>query len=219
MFSKKTGNQNARATETDLNYGQIASVYLVFGLLGLLTAWIFSWEAETIRAKPTASAALAPKTNPPVEAGEQLPALNYGMIGPFTVTGTNQVFRIRVAADVTTNSWSFVEGELLDAEKEYLLSFGQELWDETGSEDGEFWAEADEIYAMKLTVPHPGQYYLNIKTQGPIVPSQITVAISRVYGSSIPHLAFGVITLLIGLVLNEFANRSITRIAGRVLRA
>ncbi|HEV7321415.1 MAG TPA: hypothetical protein VGO04_22655 [Ensifer sp.] len=212
------GQSNKRGTRADpsgLDYGRIASVYLVFGLLGLFTAWVFSWQSEKIFAGPPNPAASVAATDEPQEAGEQVPTQNFGLIGPFSVTKANEVFRVTVAADVQVNRWSFVEAELLDAERDYLFSFGQELWHETGWDSDGSWAEADETYEMKLTVPSAGQYYLNIKTQGAVAPNYVTVAIHRVYGSSIPHLIFGVLTLLIGIVLNEIANRTIVRIAAR----
>lgn len=193
-----------------IDYGKVASVLIAFGLLGLLTAWILSWSAETLfrRSLPVAS----PAQPGPIEAGERFPSRDYALIGPLSVRRANQVLRVSVTADVPLNGWSFVEGEVLDADREYLLSFGKELWHESGRDSDGPWNEADESYEMKLTIPHPGQYYLNIKAQGERLPTNITVSVNRTYGSSIPHLVFGICALLGGLVLNEFANRTVVRI-------
>ncbi|WP_043611068.1 hypothetical protein [Ensifer sp. ZNC0028] len=198
-----------------LDYGRIASVYICFGLLSLFTAWVFSWESQKIFTGPARMAASSPAAVEADEAGERVPTQNYELIGPFMVTRANQVFRVQVTADVQVNRWSFVEVELLDAEKDYMLSFGQELWHEIGADSDGPWEEADEIYEMKLTIPQPGAYYLNVKAQGPVRANVIRVAISRSYGSSIPHLIFGVLTLSIGLLVNEIVNRTIIRLAKR----
>lgn len=196
-----------------LHQGRIASVYLFFGLLSLFTAWVFSWESQRIFTGPARVAVSAPTAVEADEADKRVPTQNYELIGTFKVTRANQVFRIEVSADVQVNRWSFVEAELLDAEKDYILSFGQELWHEVGADSDGTWEEADEIYEMKLTIPQPGVYYLNIKAQGPVGANFIKVAIGRSHGSSIPHLIFGILTLLAGLVINEIANRTIIRLA------
>ncbi len=103
---------------------------------------------------------------------------------------------------------------MLDNQKEYLFSFGKELWHETGNDDGAL-GEADEAYEMKFTVAEPGDYYLKIKTQGDYTPGVITVSLASTVGSSVPHFAFGVITLLIGIVLNEVSNRTLIRLTSR----
>lgn len=203
-----------------IDYGKVALVFIAFGLLGLLTALILNASAENVFSSKvwpeaqTADAA-ARKDDDPAEPGEKYPARRYATIGPVVVKKANQVFEVEVDATLPVDSWNFIETELLDADKEYLLSFGKELWHETGYDDGGHWDEADRSYQMKLTIPQPGTYYLNLKTQGDKTPETIYVTIVRTLGSSIPHLVFGLLTLVIGLGLNEYVNRTVIRLLGR----
>jgi hypothetical protein len=196
----------------ELDYGKIGSVFIFFGLLSLLTALIFSSEREQVFNSLLSPSPILEKKADPAEAGEKFPARNYALIGPFDVKKPDQVLKVTVDTILPQDAWSFVEGEVLDAEKDFLFSFGKELWHETGYDEDGRWDETDNGYEMKLAIPQVGRYYLNIKTQGNHMPDRIRVAIARTLGSSIPHLVFGIFTLLIGIALNEIQNLTITRI-------
>jgi hypothetical protein len=64
---------------------------------------------------------------------------------------------------------------------------------------------------MKVTFPTPSTYYIKLKSQTNDALPQAEVTVTRRNGSSIPHMVFGFVTLLIGLYLNEKANRTFTR--------
>jgi hypothetical protein len=214
-----------------IDYTKVAYVFIAFGLLGLLTSFVLSFSAESVfhsdvtrqeaPARPGDTVAGKSGTlagdDDAVEPGEQYPTLSYAIVGPIGVTSDSQVLQVGVDASLPVNSWNFVEGELLDADKDYLFSFGKELWHEDGTDDGGYWNEADRSYQMKITIPVKGTYYLNIKTEGDKTPDDIYVTIDRAVGSSIPHMIFGILTLAIGLVANEILNGTLTSVVRRFL--
>jgi hypothetical protein len=215
----------ARPDDGPVDLGWVAMVFICFGLLGLLTAFVLSWPSETyFSSRLTQSAPSLPKAaaqpDPELSAEEAAdakahPVLNYALVGPFKIRKANEVLFVRVEADISMDGWSFVESEVLDEHKDYLFSFGKELWRETGVDDEGPWTEADRDYEMKITIPAKGTYYLNIKTQGDQTPDTLNVKIGSAVGSSLPHLWFGIVVLLIGLVLNEVANRTVLRLMDR----
>jgi hypothetical protein len=235
MFGRQTSAEPPPQPETppapprpddgSVDLGWVAMVFICFGLLGLLTAYIMSQPSTTyFNSRVTQSGPSLPPAAAkadPEDAAEDVaearahPITNYALVGPFQVRKDNQVLFVRIQADLARDSWSFVESEVLDARKDYLFSFGKELWHETGVDDEGAWVEVDRDYEMKMTIPAKGTYYLNIKTQGDKMPSSFLVAIGGAVGSSLPHLWFGIVVLGIGLVLNEAANRTILRLMSR----
>ncbi len=209
-------NKITSPSEDDIDLGKVATVFIVFGIVSLITAWIFSMETErlfsdTVRtyAYPSAS------TQHPV-AGEQEESRDAAIIGPIAVQKYKEVYEITIASSLPKNSWTFVEGEVLDAKKDYLFSFGKELWHEAGYDSDGAWQESDNSYSIKLTFPKPGQYYLNLKTDGSYNPDAVRVTISKKRGSVIPHVVFAIFTLVIGIVLNEIRNKTLSGMARRM---
>lgn len=214
-----------------VDYTKVAYVFIAFGLLSLLTAFVLSFDAESVfhsnvtrqEAPSRPGDIVAGKSDTPasdddaVEPGEQYPMLSYAIVGPIEVTSDGQVLQVGIDASLPVNSWNFVEGEVLDANKGYLFSFGKELWHEDGTDEDGYWNEADRSYQMKITIPVKGIYYLNIKTEGDKTPDEIYVTIDRAVGSSIPHMIFGILTLAIGLIANEILNRTLTSVVRRFL--
>lgn len=200
----------------EVHLGYVASVFIFFGLLSLMTAWVLSEPVATFHNGSVMFRPQGVEEAEPLEAGEQYPVMNYALIGPFAIDRPGRVLKVEMSAQLPVNSWCFIEGELLDEEQDYLLSFGKELWHENGKDDEGFWDERDSASDMKLTIPRAGQYYLNIRTQGDYRPSQIFVSLTQSYASSIPHTVFGCLTLLIGVVLNEIRNKTILRIMSRM---
>lgn len=193
------------AEDEEIQLGYLVAVFFFFGVLSLITALKFSEPVATLyngavsfRPQPAAEEV------EPLEAGEEYAANNYALIGPFTIDRPSQVVKVEMSiAQPALNTWCFVEAELLDEEQDYLLSFGQELWHETGRDDEGFWDETEKSSEMKLTIPQSGKYYFNIRTQGNFRPDHIFVTITLPYASSIPHTLFGILTLVIGVVLQK----------------
>ncbi len=242
-FGRKNGpptepeEESSRPTVSNgdpIDLGAMAYVFAIFGILGLVTSAIFLIEREVIidtglrptQVKPLQQglsvqsdaqseiAEQAEKPNPN-DTDSKYPVLQYSLIGPFRINASSTVLTIDLKSSLPINTWSFIEAELLDHDKDYIFSFGDELWHENGYDDGP-WEEAHDNYGMKLTIPSPGAYYINIKTQGSVTPNHIAVRVSRRLGSSIPHFAFGMISLMVAFVLNETKNRTAMRLIKRM---
>ena len=182
-------NKQNSNTEAPLNLGKIATVFIVCAIISFVTAWYYSLSKEKLT----------------------LPS-NNGVLGPIYVHKYKESYNISVKINIPEQAWSFVEGEVLDKDMEYLFSFGKELWHETGRDSEGRWREIKNSYDINVTFPNPGNYYVKFKTEGSSSGHQLLVNISRKNGSSLPHLWLGIITLLIGIFLNELKNRTIRNI-------
>jgi hypothetical protein len=198
-------------SQEGVDLGKVATVFILYGILSLVIAWVFSTQTKELINNRVGSAPYSSVPRKLAVSGEQEEARDVAMIGPITVEGHHEVYEISIAAPLPANSWAFVEGEVLDAGKNYLFSFGKELWHETGEDYEGVWVESDTHYVMKITLPELGQYYLNLKTQGGYYPRTLDVVISKKRGSIIPHMVFGIVTILIGILLNEIQNETLSR--------
>ena len=110
-------------------------------------------------------------------------------VGPIVVEQPGEVFEINVRANLPDNHWSFIEVELLDGNEEYLYSFGQELWRESGRDSDGNWSESRRDFETKLTFPVTGFYYLNfiVESKSSKDPKSINVNVIKRKGSDIPH--------------------------------
>lgn len=195
-----------------IDLGKLASVFIVTALISFMTAWLFSQESEH-RFSGTIEPDIIPYQALDADGGEQEENTNTATsFGPLTTKKYNETYAITLAASLPVNTWSFVEGEVLDGEKEYLFSFGKELWHETGRDSDGQWTESDNSYMMKITLPEPGTYYLRFKTQGSYDIAALRVVINKRNGSSLPHMVLGFFALAIGLVLNEIKNKTICQV-------
>ncbi|HJL14832.1 MAG TPA: hypothetical protein RMH99_04200 [Sandaracinaceae bacterium LLY-WYZ-13_1] len=156
---------------------------------------------------------------------ERLPP-NGGMVGPIQIAEPNTVLNIHVNQSLnlpsgrssfgTNSTWSFVSGEVLDAEQEYLFGFGGELWKESGY-DGTHWTESKDDYELKVTIPDAGTFFLEFSTElppGATNPGEIRVAIEKKRGSAIPHFIFGIVAILLGLIMRFFASKAVQTTMG-----
>ncbi|MFC1749022.1 hypothetical protein ACFL2V_09480 [Pseudomonadota bacterium] len=184
--------------DDEIDLGKIASVFFLFGVLSLLMSWYYSSDAETLYKE---SVRLNPNT----------PEL---LLGPMKVAKKNTAYEITVKTDLNINSWAFVEGEILDQNKDYLYSFGKELWHESGYDSDGSWTESNNDYSLDVTFPTAGVYYLKFKSEAQRPPRSVTIKVARSHGSALPHFWFGVLSIIIGIVLNEFKNRTIRRMCG-----
>ncbi|TAE83370.1 MAG: hypothetical protein EAZ74_06315 [Alphaproteobacteria bacterium] len=171
-----------------IDWKKVALVFFLFSIISFITALFYTTETKKIY------------------DGEVYATYNQQnekmvLMGPLMVKQAKEVYEITIQSDVPENSWVFIEGEVLDANKEYLFSFGQELWHETGYDDEGAWREQENDYSMKVTFPQAGQYYLNFKKEGSYNTDKMHVTLSQKRGSSLPHMIFAVITCLIGVAL------------------
>ena len=135
-----------------------------------------------------------------------------GEIGPIEVTEDNTVLQVLVRLPVrqiqdtygygdAPNGWAVVTGELLSANKDTLFSFSDELWAESGYDEGH-WTEIKNNYDLKLTVPAKGTYYMYMDIESKDLElGTLGVRVDRMVGSTVPHFAAGFLGLLLGLLV------------------
>jgi len=175
----------------------IAIIFLLFGGLGLFTSFVFdiNRDKETYVGRVESGRILF--QNPP----------------KITVKNRREVYEIVIRArGIPLQAWTFVEVEVLDANKEYLFSFGEELWHEAGRDSDGRWEEEKNDYSMKATFPTRGTFYLATKLEGNRLPNVVHLSVGKKPGSALLHFWFGVICLTLGILLNEIANKTIIRI-------
>ncbi len=161
---------------------RIAGVMIfVFGILCLITSAVFtSDEGKTVSGTLPASG---------------------GIIGPITVDKDGTVLEFSVHESLNGYGWSYVDGEMLDQNKEYLFGFGYELWHEKGYDEGP-WDEQANKFDFKLTVPKKGTYYAHLYTEQQAVSpigGNIQVWVTPVMGSSVPYFAAGLVGVIGGI--------------------
>ncbi|MBT4921570.1 MAG: hypothetical protein HON23_00980 [Rickettsiales bacterium] len=175
-------------SKTDL--GILSKVFFAFGIISILTSFFFS--AGT---KEGYQAKLSPNE----------------IWGPIQVNKKNASYKVKIQANLGRQSWSFLEIEVLDSEKEYLYSFGKELWRESGRDSEGAWQENNTSYKMNITFAKTGNYYFRLKSDSNRAMGPVHVLISRVRGSGIPHLIFGIICIIVGVVFHEKKHNSLAR--------
>ncbi len=193
LSERHKNSQHKDSSEVDLN--KIASVFIIFGVLSIITSFIFTMDRSKIVEK-----SLHPYKNNSSKLE----------IGPINTKKYKESYSIKIKAALFRQSWSFVEGVVLDNNKEYLFSFGKELSSYSGYDGEGYWAEVKNNYAMNITFPKPGIYYLIFSTTGGTVPDQVKISISKKIGSGIPHLIFGILLIIMGIIINEIRNRTIS---------
>jgi len=179
--------------DEEIDLGKIASVFFLFGILSLLTSWYYSGDAEKVY-----------KNSFVLSDQNELPD-----IGPIKVPKNNTAYEIKIVSRLPMSSWAFIEGEILDNQKEYLYSFGKELWYESGYDSDGQWIENNNDYSIDVTFPKAGTYYLHLKTSFNKAPNSLQVTVARSRGSALPHFWFGVLITLIGIGLNESKNKTL----------
>ena len=186
----------------------VGLIWLLFGVVCLITAIALSGGIRQ----------LASGSIPPTG----------GQVGPINTTKPNTILEIDVRQGFDKDGWSFVEGEVLDEEEQYLFGFGDELWAESGYDEGH-WHEEKNHFDLKVTIPEPGEYYLGFVTessaQGAVVglgPSaggvgrDINITISAHRASNVLFWAAGIIGVLAGLFMWEAATGRIRKKLGDI---
>ena len=170
--------------------GRAALALIGFAMLSLLTALGFSLSTGGV-------------------VSETLPPTG-GIIGPITVEKDRTVYQITVAQPVPDGRWNHIEGAVLDADKNHLFSFGEEFWAESGYDDEGAWSERKTDYDIKVTL-QKGTYYLGFTPENPRIGGGIRITVDQKGGSAVPFVTAGVISLIIGVILNEKAKGTIGR--------
>lgn len=132
-----------------------------------------------------------------------------GEFGPITTEKDNQVVKFSFYQNVPLQKWSGVDVEVLDADKEYLFAFGEELWHESGRDSDGYWEESKEDMSLSVTFPKPGTYYLDISSEGNYnaTGDRIRVSASAKRGSSVAFIWLGFISLILGAAVAYFQSQ------------
>lgn len=211
------GKSNSN-NDNGLDFVKLSYVFIFWGVIGLFTSFhynssmghtkynftpavknISSWGHQTNKYAPPPDNLIGPIAAEPEEPSN--------LIGPIKVKKRMEVYQISIRAHLRQQSWSFIEGEVLDEDENYLFSFGKELWYESGRDSEGRWVENQNSFDIKVTFPKPGLYYLNFKTDSNVSPDNIDVTVTKIRGSALPHFWFGVFALIAGVSLNIFGNR------------
>ena len=205
---KKSKDRPKYENEDKLHFGKLASVFIVWGIIAFLTSWYFNnfLEKKTYNFNPAETHSSIPG------APENISAESSNLIGPINVQKRREVYEISLKANLFAQSWSFIEGEVLDEDKKYLFSFAKELGYYTGRDSEGAWIEHNDEYTIKVTFPQRGLYYLSFKTDSNRSPPSVAVTVTKKRGSSLPHFWFGVFALIAGVILNEVKSRTIIKI-------
>lgn len=165
-----------------LTYKKLGIVFLVFAAICLITTLILDSSADN-----------------PIKA--DLPKTG-GIVGPIEVKKDNAVYLIKVAQPVNTNQSSYVGGDVLDKNQEYLFGFGEDLWDEDGQDDEGYWHESQTNYEMKVTFPHKDTYYLQFETEmsNPDEAGNVSIEVTPKLASSLATFWLFILSLIAGTV-------------------
>jgi hypothetical protein len=131
-----------------------------------------------------------------------------GLIGPVEIKKDNTVCTIKSYQDVALNQSSFLTGNVLDENKQYLFGFGKDLWNEEGNDDEGYWHETENNYETRVTFPIKGKYYFEFETEA-TDPNQISdmyVEIVQKQASSLIFQWFGWLSLIAAGILFVMAN-------------
>jgi hypothetical protein len=183
-MAKYDNDEEKRTSTRKLSY-----ILIGFSVLYFLTALILDFDSG-------------------LSKREDLPGTG-GIVGPMQVGKKGAVLQVKISQFLHENrSWSFITGELLDSNKNYLTGFGDELFYEEGWDDGH-WVESERDFEDKLTIEKPGKYYFKFNVESNEPASKLPplrVEITRKLASSVPHFAGGLILLIIGIVLNLYSG-------------
>ena len=164
-------------------------IFIVFGLLCFLTTLIMNGQT-TKSLKQTISSDTAE-------------------IGPIEVKKDRSVLELNAEqTHLTSGQWNYVRGEVLDQNKNYLFSFGKELWAESGYDSDGPWQESDKSMSSKFTIQKAGTYYIRLTSENSQTTqtafekdTNIIVSVEQKRGSTLPHFVAGILSLIIGIGL------------------
>lgn len=187
-------------SEDKVNWGKVGLVMMFWGLVSFVFAGYF---AITQKSDKFTIDMIDMKSAQTLQGNARQQPVN--QIGPIIVDRPGETWQVFVRAGVPENRWNFIEIEVLNEKEEYLYSFAQELWHETGHDSDGFWREKRNNFETNITFPEPGFYYLNFWSQKRYTSrrDKMDVRLTKRNGSSVLHNWAGIILILIGLVMVE----------------
>ena len=175
--------------ELEKNILNAALILMVYGLLCWLMNFYFASGYEPEQARM------------PLEGG---------MFGPFTVDDPASTYQISVRQrSIALKVWNAVDIDVLDAEKNYLFSFGEEFWHESGYDDGN-WDESKKQMNMKVHFEKAGVYFLAVSAESNAAPrygNGYDISVKRSRGSSLAFKWLGIVSLALGVLCLAYRYR------------
>ena len=196
--NNKETKKNQDQKNPSNNLPKIMGILIAFSMLCFITSCFMNTNADSVI-----------KENIPITGGE---------IGPIEVNKDYSVYNVHVEKYISNNSWSFIGGDVLDQDKNYLFGFGKELWKESGFDSDGSWTEQDTDLNIKITFNKSGTYYLRFNDESNNTTtsnsfnsqssslSDLQVTVSPKRGSSLIHFILGCISLIIGVGLFIFVH-------------
>ena len=138
-------------------------------------------------------------------------------IGPIKVLQPNSVFLLEFQkemfpTDGYSNIWEYLSIDVYNGQQEYLYSFGDVFWYESGYDEGA-WTERKQTFDLKVTFADKGYYYLQLfGEKSAAVPSgKLVVHAKSKRGSSLGLVVLGIFSALGAMLLhsyrkNKFSN-------------
>jgi hypothetical protein len=111
-------------------------------------------------------------------------------LGPLNVARKNTVYEITVKEDLPLQGsagevWNSITVSLLDANREFLMGWNDEVWAAAGRDSEGAWRESRSRISAKITIPEKGAHYLRFQSEGNIAElPQLTVLVVEKVGST-----------------------------------
>jgi len=139
-----------------------------------------------------------------------------GEFGPLVVTEKNSAYEIKVDNYVKVGDWSTIEVEMLDENKQRLLSFADDMWHETGYDDEGQWVASKTDYSMDITIKDPGKYYFVIRAERSVgTDSGIAFKVVKQRGSNVIFLTLGFMSILFAGIAFYIDQKKVVDAANR----
>lgn len=194
-FRKRVKSRDDKYKETKPLFNKLAIIFFIFSVISFI-----------------AISQLDTNTSVPIKTAL---SKNGGIVGPVDIQKDNTVCIIKSYQDVGLNQSSFVTGNVLDENKEYLFGFGKDLWNEEGYDDG-YWHETENNYETRVTFPIKGKYYFEFETEATDSNqiSDMYVEIVQKQASSLIFQWFGWLGLIAAGIFFVMANPQILEYLG-----
>lgn len=192
----------ASAGGNRIDWGKVSLVVVLFAVLFSATALVLSIEAHGPARRIAANQ----------------------LYGPFQIKRSNQLVTFELVHFSPTESWAFIEGEVLNAEKKTIMRFGGDYYHESGYDEGR-WVERQKEQTVTARFPKPGQYYLKFSVEtgakysrkgiDTTNQSTVTVRIIRHLGGSGMLDYIAILLIIVAFALLFFNHRQQIEAASR----
>ena len=185
MNRKERREQKRQKEQLQVRDLKVLGILIVFILLSVISSFIIEVNVED-------------------EQYTHLPKAG-GLYGPFTIhdDGTPTSIKISRTRAIDAFDWDALDIEILDANKNYMASFGAEFWKETGRDSDGRWSEEDNDAELRYFFHQKGEYFLKVTTQSTDTRKNnqlYYIAINQKLGSGEVFSSFGFILMWIAAI-------------------